>query len=55
MVDRITLIKAVISSLPVYMLSLFKVPKVVCREINKIQCQFLWGWGQDRKKIAWVS
>jgi len=48
-------IKTVISSLPLYMFSLFKALKVVCQEINKIQRQFLCGWGQDRKKIAWVS
>jgi len=55
MAGRITLIKAVISSLPLYMFSPFKAPKAVCQEINKIQRQFLWDWDQDRKKIAWVS
>jgi len=41
---RLTLIKAVISSMPLYLLSLFKIPRVVCNSFNQIQRQFLWGW-----------
>ncbi|CAL5374865.1 unnamed protein product [Camellia sinensis] len=39
---RLTLIKAVLSSLPVYYLSLFKIPKGVAKELDKIQAAFLW-------------
>ena len=38
---KLALIKAVLSSLPVYYLSLFKMPKRVANEINKIQRRFL--------------
>ncbi|XP_028055425.1 uncharacterized protein LOC114259593 [Camellia sinensis] len=40
---RLTLIKSVLSSLPVYYLSLFKMPKGVAHEIEKIEAAFLWG------------
>jgi len=36
-------------------MSIFKVPRKVLNEINTIQRKFLWGWGHDGKKIAWVS
>jgi len=55
MAGRVTLIKSVISALPLYFMSLFKAPKTVCKELIRIQRQFLWGWGHDSKKMAWVS
>lgn len=50
MTGRVTLIKAIISSMCLYLLSLFNIPKVVCNEFNKIQPQFLWGWGLIERK-----
>jgi len=46
---RVVLIKAMLSSLPLYYLSLFKIPAKVAQEINKIQRRFLWsGKSQGR-------
>jgi len=53
MAVRVTLIRFVISALPLYLLSLFKAPKTVCNGLIKIQHQFLWVWGHDRKKLTW--
>ncbi|XP_028052598.1 uncharacterized protein LOC114257077 [Camellia sinensis] len=39
---RLTLIKYVLSSLPIYYLSLYKLPQGVGRELDKIQASFLW-------------
>ena len=39
---KLTLIKAMLSSLPVYYLSIFKMPKKVAAEINSVQTRFLW-------------
>ena len=39
---RVVLIKAVLNSLPIYYLLLFKLPTKVAQEINKIQRRFLW-------------
>lgn len=40
---RLTLIKFVMSNLPVYYLSLFRVPEGVAKEIGRLQESFLWG------------
>ena len=40
---RITLIRSTLASLPVYFLSLFRMPKIVCSRLEKIQRDFLWG------------
>ncbi|XP_077242388.1 uncharacterized protein LOC143882885 [Tasmannia lanceolata] len=39
---RITLIKAASSNMPVYFMSLFKIPAMVVKRIEKIQRDFLW-------------
>ena len=54
MAGRVCLIKSVLSALPLYYLSFFKAPKSVCKELIKIQRNFLWGWGSEDRKIAWV-
>jgi len=54
MVGQVCLIKSVLSTLPLYYLSFFRVPKCVSNELIKIQRSFLWGWGSTDRKIAWV-
>lgn len=54
---RITLIKATLSNLPIYYLSLFKIPKGVAAETERLQNHFLWG-GQEASKphlIKWKT
>ncbi|XP_028072971.1 uncharacterized protein LOC114275175 [Camellia sinensis] len=43
-VGRLTLIKSVVTSLPIYYLSLFKMPSGVAKEIEKMKAASLWGW-----------
>jgi len=52
---RATLIKSVLSVMPLFFISLFKMPSIVRKEIVKIQRDFLWGWGHEGRKIAWVK
>ncbi|GLT45513.1 hypothetical protein SLA2020_193410 [Shorea laevis] len=52
---RITLINSVLSALPIFKLSLFKIPKCVLGEMIKIQRNFFWGGINLERKIAWVS
>lgn len=52
---RLTLIKAVLSSLPTYYLSLFRMPSGVAKDIAKIQAAFLWGGSDLRRKIHLVK
>jgi len=55
MAGRICLIKSVISALPLFYFSFFRAPISVCNQIRRIQAQFLWGWGYESRKIAWVK
>ena len=40
---RLTLIRSTLSNLPIYLLSLFRLPKGVKSSMEKIQRDFLWG------------
>jgi len=52
---RLTLIKAVLSSLPVCYLSIFKMPKRVANELIKLQRKFLWSGNKEGRFIPLVS
>lgn len=52
---RLTLIKSVTSALPLYYLSLFKMPDGVAKEFEKLQAAFLWGGSVSRKPIYLVK
>lgn len=53
---RLTLINSVLSSIPLYTLSIFKVPNYVIKQIDSIRCRFLWqGTVRSRKKYALVN
>ena len=52
---RICLVKVVFTSIPLFYLSFFKAPQVVCDKMVSIQRRFLWGWGREKKQISWVS
>lgn len=51
---RIILIQSVLSSLPLYFFSFFRVPRKVLKIIIGIQRSFLWGGYESSKKISWV-
>ncbi|XP_058734070.1 uncharacterized protein LOC131605773 [Vicia villosa] len=53
---RITLLKSILSSLSIFTMSFYKMPKSVAKEVGRIQNNFLWGGGLgERRKIHWVS
>ncbi|KAK3229395.1 hypothetical protein Dsin_001276 [Dipteronia sinensis] len=52
---RLILIKAVLSSLPTYFLSVFKVPGGVAQMIERFQRNFFWGDGNAKRKIHSVD
>ena len=52
---RISLINSVLTALPIYLLSFFKIPKKVVHKVVSIQRKFLWGGGSEAAKIAWVN
>ncbi|RVW60790.1 LINE-1 reverse transcriptase-like [Vitis vinifera] len=49
---RITLIKSTLASIPIYFLSLIRIPKSVTKRIEKIQRDFLWGEEVWRGKLT---
>ncbi|RVW83658.1 putative ribonuclease H protein [Vitis vinifera] len=52
---RITLIKSTLASMPLYQLSLFRMPKIVARRLEKLQRDFLWGGGNMERKAHLVN
>lgn len=54
-VGRLTLIRSVLSSLPLFFLSLFKMPVGVAKTTDKIQSSFLWGDSETSRKIHLVN
>jgi len=52
---RVCLITFVLSALPLLYLSLFKIPKIVCKMLTKIQRNLLWGWELEDRKISWTK
>ncbi|GKD77962.1 RNA-directed DNA polymerase, eukaryota, reverse transcriptase zinc-binding domain protein [Tanacetum coccineum] len=52
---RLTLLKSVLGSMPIYHLSIFKVPMKVLHRIESIRCQFFNGNDRLDKKPIWVK
>ncbi|KMS98119.1 hypothetical protein BVRB_4g095640 [Beta vulgaris subsp. vulgaris] len=49
------LLKAIIQSIPTYMMSLFAVPDCILNEINAMCSRFWWGARGTERKMHWVS
>nr|GEZ79733.1 hypothetical protein [Tanacetum cinerariifolium] len=52
---RLTLLKAVLGSTPIYNMSLFKVPKQVLNSTEQMRMNFFIGLQEGERKIAWVK
>nr|GFB17147.1 RNA-directed DNA polymerase, eukaryota [Tanacetum cinerariifolium] len=52
---RLTLLKAVLGSTPIYNMSLFKVPKQVLNSMEQMRMNFFNGVQEDERKIDWVK
>ena len=52
---RLTLIKSVLSSLPLFYLGLFKMPIGVAKKIICLQSNFFWGGREGKKAIPLVK
>jgi len=52
---RVVLVKSVLNSLPIYYLSLFRMPKKVAQEIIRLQRKFLWGGNKEGRPMALVK
>ena len=52
---RIILIKSTMTSMPLYQMSLFRMPKLVARRLEKLPRDFLWGGDNGEKKAHLVN
>nr|GEX81273.1 reverse transcriptase domain, reverse transcriptase zinc-binding domain protein [Tanacetum cinerariifolium] len=51
---RLTLVKSVLGSLPLYYLSIFRAPKSVFSCLETITKRFFWGFKENEQKMIWV-
>jgi hypothetical protein len=49
------LLKVVVQAIPTYTMSVFQLPRTLCRAINAMMSQFWWGHKENGKKIAWMN
>jgi hypothetical protein len=49
------LLKAIIQSIPVFAMGVFKIPKQLCKEINDAMASFWWGDIDGQKKMHWFA
>jgi len=47
MTGRICMIKFILTSIPLFYLSMFLVSMVVMKELKMVQRSFIWGWGSE--------
>lgn len=52
---REILIKAIAQATPTYMMSYFKLPDLLCSDLNSMVRNFWWGQKENERKMAWVS
>ncbi|PWA37461.1 RNA-directed DNA polymerase, eukaryota, Reverse transcriptase zinc-binding domain protein [Artemisia annua] len=52
---RLTLLKSVLGSTPIYYMSMFKVPSQVLKRLEAIRCHFFNGADVKEKKMLWVK
>jgi hypothetical protein len=49
------LIKAISQAIPVFAMTVFNIPKKICKGITDAISQFWWGDDDDHKKMHWVA
>nr|GEU82136.1 RNA-directed DNA polymerase, eukaryota [Tanacetum cinerariifolium] len=52
---KLMLIKSVLGAIPTYFMSLYKVPEVVLKHIERLRNSFFLGAELEERKISWVS
>ncbi|KAE8735747.1 THO complex subunit 1 [Hibiscus syriacus] len=52
---RTVLLKSVLTSLPIFFLSLFKMPCKIGKKLNSLMANFLWGDKEGKRRIHWVN
>jgi hypothetical protein len=47
--------KEVVQAIPTYTMSVFQLPKTLCKDINSLMSKFWWDHKEDGSRIAWMS
>lgn len=50
--ERITIVKSILTSIPLYLWSFLQLPKSVEKQLRSLQCNLLWGGNEITKKVA---
>ena len=54
-VGKTTMLKSVLSSMPTYTMSCFKLPNTLCKRIQSALTRFWWDSAADKKKMCWID
>jgi hypothetical protein len=49
------LLKYVVQAIPIFAMSVFSLPKGLCKEINDLIAQFWWGDDEEHKRMHWYT
>lgn len=49
------LLKSTAATLPIYLMSVFKLPKTICVNLSSAMADFWWGSDAHKKKIHWIA
>ncbi|CAA7060148.1 unnamed protein product [Microthlaspi erraticum] len=52
---KMTMLKSVLSAMPTYTMSCFKLPQSLCKRIQSAMTRFWWDDNKGNKKICWVA
>lgn len=47
--------KSIALAIPVYAMSVVKLPKELCDKLTSAMVEFMWSSGSNKRKISWVS
>lgn len=52
---KVVLLKVVVHTVPTFAMSVLRLPKRLCKEINSLRARFWWGHKHEENKIQWRS
>jgi len=52
---REILLKAVVQAIPTYAMSVFQLPKTLCKQLNSLMSNFWWNHNRESKGVKWMS